>query len=88
MRARETAEIVAERLALAPHEDARLVETDAGDWTDRLFSEVEAEDPVRFAAFARVDPDFAFRVGSPSPRRPSASWRRSRSSSTRRSRRS
>ena len=33
-RARETAEIVGDRLGLSPREDARLVETDTGDWTD------------------------------------------------------
>ena len=48
---------------LTPREDARLVETDAGDWTDRWFAEVKAEDPEGFAAFVRADPDFAFPGG-------------------------
>ena len=62
-RARETADIVAERLGLPPREDARLVETDSGDWTDRLFADVAAEDPRGFEAFAGGDPDFAFPGG-------------------------
>jgi broad specificity phosphatase PhoE len=62
-RARETAEIVAERIGLEPQVDERWAETDAGDWTDRLFTDVIAEDPDRFAAFAAVDPGFAFPGG-------------------------
>jgi len=62
-RARETADIVAERIDLAPREDARLMETDAGDWTDRLFSEIQAEDPDGFAGFVQGRPDFAFPGG-------------------------
>jgi broad specificity phosphatase PhoE len=63
LRARETADVVAARLGLEPREDARLMETDAGDWTDRTFAEVIAEDPERFAAFATGDPAFAFPGG-------------------------
>src|SRR6202040_3558641 len=37
LRARETADIVGQRIGLKPREDARLMETDAGDWTDRTF---------------------------------------------------
>jgi broad specificity phosphatase PhoE len=62
-RARETADIVAERLGLTPREDARLMETDAGDWTDRLFLDVQAEDPDGFAGFIEGRPDFAFPGG-------------------------
>src|SRR3954465_6808353 len=43
LRARETAEIVGARIGLRPREDERLVETDAGAWTDRSFAEVRAE---------------------------------------------
>ena len=39
-RARETADIVAARIGLTPEEDARFVETDTGDWTDRSFAEI------------------------------------------------
>lgn len=63
LRARETAEIVAERIGLDPREDARLMETDAGDWTDRLFTDVHAEDPDGFAGFIEGRPDFAFPGG-------------------------
>jgi broad specificity phosphatase PhoE len=63
LRARETADIVGRRLGLEPREDARLMETDAGDWTDRSFAEVLAEAPERFAAFVEGNPDFAFPGG-------------------------
>lgn len=62
-RARETADIVAARIGLEPREDARLVETDAGDWTGRLFVDVQAEDPEGFAGFVEGRPDFAFPGG-------------------------
>ncbi len=62
-RARETAEIVSARIGLPVREDARLVETDAGDWTDRLFADVHAQDPAAFQAFASGDPSFAFPGG-------------------------
>jgi broad specificity phosphatase PhoE len=62
-RARETAEIVGAAVALTPREDPRLVETDCGDWTDRPFAAVKAEDPDGFAAFVRADPGFAFPGG-------------------------
>lgn len=42
-RAMETAAIVASRLGLAPEVDPRLAETDTGDWTDRTYAEVIAE---------------------------------------------
>jgi broad specificity phosphatase PhoE len=63
LRARETADAVAARIGLQPREDPRLMETDAGDWTNRSFEEVIAEAPERFAAFANADPDFAFPGG-------------------------
>ncbi|TMK42374.1 MAG: histidine phosphatase family protein [Actinobacteria bacterium] len=63
LRARQTADIVGERLGLEPHEDPRLAETDSGDWTDRDFAEVQAAEPERFAAFVGADPDFAFPGG-------------------------
>ncbi|HWW89560.1 MAG TPA: histidine phosphatase family protein [Solirubrobacteraceae bacterium] len=63
LRARETADVVARRIGLEPREDARLMETDAGDWTDRSFAEIQAQAPEQFAAFAAGDPDFAFPGG-------------------------
>jgi len=63
LRARETADVVARRIGLQPREDVRLVETDAGNWTDRSFAEVHAEAPELFAAFLAGDPSFAFPGG-------------------------
>jgi broad specificity phosphatase PhoE len=63
LRARETADTVARRIGLTPREDPRLMETDSGDWTDRSFAEVQAEDPEGFAGFANGDPTFAFPGG-------------------------
>jgi broad specificity phosphatase PhoE len=63
LRARETADTVARRIGLEPREDERLMETDAGDWTDLLFSEVQAKAPAEFAAFVAGDPSFAFPGG-------------------------
>jgi probable phosphoglycerate mutase len=63
LRARETADAIAERTGLAPREDPRFMETDAGDWTDRSFAEIQSEAPEQFAAFAAGDPDFAFPGG-------------------------
>ena len=63
LRARETADVVAARLGLEPKEDARLMETDAGDWTDLTFAEVRAQAPERFDAFAAAEPSFGFPGG-------------------------
>lgn len=63
LRARETAEIVAARIGLPIREDARLMETDAGDWTDRSFAEIQAQTPALFDGFAKGDPGFAFPGG-------------------------
>jgi broad specificity phosphatase PhoE len=63
LRARETAEIIAAEIGLEPREDARLMETNAGDWTDRPFSDVQAEAPELFAKFVAGDPTFAFPGG-------------------------
>ena len=63
LRARETADAVAARIGLEPIEDERLMETDAGDWTDRSFIDVRAEAPELFDAFAAAQPGFAFPGG-------------------------
>jgi broad specificity phosphatase PhoE len=63
LRARETAEIVSARIGLRPREDARLMETDAGDWTDRIFADVQAEAPELFEKFFTGNPAFAFPGG-------------------------
>jgi broad specificity phosphatase PhoE len=62
-RALETARIVGDAIGIAPQLDARFAETDCGDWTDRLFDEVQAEDPDEFALFQAADPGFAFPGG-------------------------
>jgi broad specificity phosphatase PhoE len=63
LRARETADIVATRIGLEPREEPRVMETDAGDWTDRLFVDVQAEHPEGFAGFIEGHPNFAFPGG-------------------------
>jgi broad specificity phosphatase PhoE len=63
LRARETADVVAVRISLQPREDARFMETDAGDWTNRSFKEVIAEAPELFASFANAEAGFAFPGG-------------------------
>jgi broad specificity phosphatase PhoE len=63
LRARETAEIVAARIGLPIRQDARLMETDAGDWTDRSFAEIQAQTPELFDGFLKGDPGFAFPGG-------------------------
>jgi broad specificity phosphatase PhoE len=63
LRARETADAVGARLGLEPREDPRLMETDAGEWTDRSFQDVRAQTPELFDAFVACDPAFAFPGG-------------------------
>jgi broad specificity phosphatase PhoE len=63
LRAKETAAAVSRRLGMEPIEDERLMETDAGDWTDRSFADVQAEQPELFAAFVNAEPGFAFPGG-------------------------
>lgn len=58
-RALETATYVTARTGLVPEIDPRWAETDCGDWQDRSFAEVEAEDPDGFAAFHRLELGFA-----------------------------
>ena len=62
-RALQTARIVGEAIALAPRPDERFAETDCGDWTDRSFDQVQAEDPEGFRRFVEADPAFAFPGG-------------------------
>lgn len=62
-RAQETAAIVAARVGLEPVVDARFAETETGDWTDRTFAAVIAEDPEGFARFAALDPEWGFPGG-------------------------
>ena len=62
-RARETAEIVGARIGLEPEEDTRSTETDTGDWTDRSFAEIRAEDPEGFRRYEISDPTFRYPGG-------------------------
>jgi probable phosphoglycerate mutase len=48
VRARETAQIVADRVGLAVEVDAGLREVDVGDWSGRVQSEIEGADPEGF----------------------------------------
>jgi broad specificity phosphatase PhoE len=63
LRARETAAAITARVGLEPVLDARLMETDSGDWTNLSFEEVRAREPQRFDAFAAADASFAFPGG-------------------------
>ena len=62
-RARETAAIVGARIGLVPEEDERFTETDTGDWTDRSFADIQAEDPEGFHRYEISDPAFRYPGG-------------------------
>jgi glucosyl-3-phosphoglycerate phosphatase len=62
-RAAETAGFVAEATGLDPVFDARLAETDTGEWTGRLMADVEREDPDGMAAYARAGTGWGFPGG-------------------------
>jgi broad specificity phosphatase PhoE len=62
-RARETAEIVGERIGLKPRLDPRLREADRGRWEGRLFIDIEREEPELYAAWRRAGADFRFPGG-------------------------
>jgi broad specificity phosphatase PhoE len=64
MRARETAEIVGERLGLeAPRLDERLSEGRRGEWEGRLMEDVAREEPEAYARWRAADPAFRFPGG-------------------------
>jgi len=60
VRARETAEIVGERIGLQPVVDERFAETDTGEWTERLYDEVE---PELYAQWERAGEGWRFPGG-------------------------
>jgi broad specificity phosphatase PhoE len=62
-RARETAEIVGERIGLKPRLDSRLREGARGRWERRLFIDIERDEPERYAAWRRAGADFRFPGG-------------------------
>jgi probable phosphoglycerate mutase len=62
-RARETAEIVGERIGVAPVLDARLREGARGRWEGFLMQDIERTEPERYAAWRRGGADFRFPEG-------------------------
>jgi broad specificity phosphatase PhoE len=63
VRARQTAEIVAEAIGLTPRYDMRFAEHDVGRWQDLLFDDVEREEPERWAAWQRAGEEWHFPEG-------------------------
>ena len=63
VRARETAEIVADELGLEVVVDERLAESRRGDWEGRLLEEIEQEAPELWAAWRRGGAEFRFPHG-------------------------
>ncbi len=63
VRARETAEIVGERIGLAPTLDARLREGCRGRWEGHLMRDIECREPARYAAWRRAGARFRFPEG-------------------------
>lgn len=63
VRAVETASIVAELVNLELEIDPRFAETETGDWTDRSFAEVAAEDPAAFQSFVELEAGWGFPGG-------------------------
>jgi broad specificity phosphatase PhoE len=62
-RARETAEIIAERLGLELLVDPRLMEADAGAWSGMLSADIIAADAEAFVAWRARRPGFRFPGG-------------------------
>jgi broad specificity phosphatase PhoE len=62
-RARQTADVVGERLGLEPQPDPRFAEHDTGDWTGLLKADIEAGHPDLWAAYMRAGEDWTFPGG-------------------------
>ncbi|TCO62587.1 histidine phosphatase family protein [Actinocrispum wychmicini] len=62
-RARETAEAVSVHIGLPIQFDNRLMETDTGVWTDRLYEDMKIEDPDAYHGFVTAAEDFRFEGG-------------------------
>ena len=62
-RARETAEIVGERVGLELVVDERFAESRRGAWEGRLLVDIERDEPAAWAAWQRSDPGFRFPGG-------------------------
>ena len=63
LRARETAEIVGERVGLVPRVDERLAESHRGRWEGRMVSDLEREEPEAWAAWQRAGAGYRFPGG-------------------------
>lgn len=63
VRARETAEIVAQALGLEARPDDRLKEVDVGDWQDRLKDDIARDAPAAWKAFLAGGEDWRFPGG-------------------------
>ncbi|HEU4703318.1 MAG TPA: histidine phosphatase family protein [Conexibacter sp.] len=59
-RARETAEVVGERIGLTPQLDTRLREGWRGQWEGHLFDEIAAREPERYAAWRSPNAEIGF----------------------------
>lgn len=75
VRALETTTIVSELIGLEPQIDPRFAETETGEWTDRSFADVAAQDPEAFTAFVELRADWGF-PGGESLRLRLHAWRR------------
>jgi broad specificity phosphatase PhoE len=62
-RARETAEIVGERVGLTPRLDPRLREANRGRWEGSLFIDIERDEPELYRAWLRAGESFRFPGG-------------------------
>ena len=62
-RARETAEIVGERIGMTPTLDPRLREGGRGRWEGHLMIDVQRAEPELYAAWRAAGPDFRFPDG-------------------------
>ena len=62
-RALETVRAVGRRIGLEPRLDARLAETDCGDWTGRSMAEVQAAEPELYQRWVDGAPSFRFPGG-------------------------
>jgi broad specificity phosphatase PhoE len=62
-RARETAEIVGDRIGLSVRLDPRLREANRGEWEGRRFIDIEREEPERYAAWRGAPAEFRFPGG-------------------------
>jgi broad specificity phosphatase PhoE len=63
LRARQTAEVVAEATGLEPRYDRRFAEHDVGEWQDRLFDDVERELPDAWARWQAGGEEWRFPGG-------------------------